>query len=127
MKKILAAWNLKAISEALNIHTHLVNSGKTWEDVGAYLKSIAADHRKEKKSSSANHPAYHRSCRKCGRPMRVYSANSDPKKRDRVLSKDGKEYKSMWLCGTSCSGKGCLYEEYSFLTVQEEIKKYRKE
>ena len=62
-------------------------------------------------------------CPECGQFMQVYPVNSDPKKRDRVLSGDGKEYNSMWLCGTSCSGKGCLYEEYSFLTVQEEIKK----
>ena len=60
-------------------------------------------------------------CPECGQFMQVYPVNTDPKKRDRVLSEDGKEYKSMWLCGTSCSGKGCLYEKFSTKTVEEEL------
>ena len=124
MKNILAAWTLKTIGEALNIHKHLANTGKSWADVELYLRD-AANISQEATSTGIQHPV--RSCPQCGRSMRIYSVNVDPKKRDRVLSEDGKEYKSMWLCGTSCSGKGCLYDEYSFLTVQEEIKKYRKE
>ena len=60
-------------------------------------------------------------CPECGYPMSIYPVNTDPLKRDRVLSEDGKEYKSMWLCGTSCSGKGCLYERFSTKTVEEEL------
>lgn len=124
MDKILAAWSLKTINEALNIHTHLANTGKSWADVELYLRDAANI---SQKATSIDIPRPVRACPECGQSMRVYPVNSDPKKRDRVLSKDGKEYKSMWLCGMLCSGKGCLYEEYSFLTVQEEIKKYRKE
>ena len=119
MKKILAAWNLKTINEALNIHKHLADTGNSWENVELYLRG-AVDIGQNATSKGIQRPVC--ACPICGRPMRVYPVNADPKKRDRVLSKDGKEYKSMWLCGTSCSGKGCLYEEYSFLTAQEEIK-----
>ena len=123
MKKILAAWNLKMIHEALNIHRHLANAGKTWEDVEQYIADSAGNKGHKAIAASGRRQAVIHVCPQCGRLMQLYSVNSDPQKRDRVISEKGSDYKSMWLCGTTCSGKGCLHEEYSVLTVQEEIER----
>lgn len=118
-------FSLKNWREFLNQMDFLDKNNISVDSVKAlleeYKKTVEQAGQKAQKSSSAM-----RKCPECGMTMLLYTVNDDPKKRDRVISEKGEEYKSMWLCGTSCSGKGCLYEEYSVLTVQEEIEKHRK-
>jgi hypothetical protein len=52
-------------------------------------------------------------CPECGNRMLLYPVNNTPD------SQVGEELKSQWLCGTSCSGRGCWYEEFSTRTPEE--------
>jgi hypothetical protein len=120
MEKILEAWSVKQVQEALNIYDTITPHGLTFEDVRAYMamlrqKAVAAKIEAERLQKQWN--AKRKQCPECGRLMGLYPVNSSPKKDDRVEG----GYKSMWLCGTLCSGKGCLYEAYNLYSVEEYI------
>lgn len=123
MEKLLAAWSLKTIQEAVNINRHLLNNGKSWKNVETYLPEAAKQIRFARGKRNTRRPMF-RPCPECGRPMQLYPVNSDSQGRDRVGTThfedpEGREYKSMWLCGTTCSGRGCLYEEYNLYSVEQ--------
>ena len=55
-------------------------------------------------------------CPDCGKPMSLWEVNNHPK------SMVGGEYKTQWICHDE---ENCGYQdEYSLLTLQEQIKKY---
>jgi len=106
MKKIIDTFSKKTIYEAINVNTMLTATGKSWEELKVFISEYKvtefdADIRTSKP------------CPECGYTMSIFSVNTRP---DEVVEK----YKSMWLCGSSCSKRGCLYEEYSTNTIEEE-------
>lgn len=101
MKKILAAWNLKTINEALNIHTHLANTGKAWGDVELYLRDAVNI---SQKATATNIPH----CPECGAPLQLLPVNDSP------ATQTGDDSKSVWLC------RKCFYEKFSDKTVKEQ-------
>ena len=107
MKKLLEAWSLGRIRDALSIADKLVKSGKTFEDVRNWLE--------QSRQSNVQQNIPIKKCPECGKSMRLYPVNTNTE--DQV----GGGYNLMWLCGTTCSGKGCLYEEYSTKTINEEL------
>ena len=122
MEKILAAWKIGTIQDALNMEASLSAKGKNWNDVRAYLAAVKKD-----AGAGGKAPiAASRPCPVCGHGMRLYPVNIDPRGTDRIGTTaaergQGTEYRSMWFCRT----KGCWHEDYSVLPVRQEAKKYQ--
>lgn len=112
MEKILQAWKLGMIQDAVNMHDHLVAHGKTFEDVREHLsratKYVAADV-KAREEWLSRLPK----CPDCEAPLNPYPINTSPG------NQVGGSFKSMWMCS-----KWCGYEKYNNTTVQEELKKH---
>lgn len=121
METILQPFTLKTIQECLILYEHLEKHGKTLDDVRGFLE-------RRPKVPKVRVASYftHRPCPKCGRPMRLYTVNTGVEDQVGKDPATGKPYRTMWFCGTSCSGKGCWYEEYSTLTVEEQLEKLRR-
>ncbi len=100
MDKVLAAWSLKTINEALNIHKHLANTGRSWDDVELYLKATARN-----KTAFA---AERLNCPECGAQLQLLPVNNSP------ATQTGDDSRSVWIC------RGCFYEQFSTKTVKEE-------
>ena len=119
--RLLAAWSIKTLQEFINVWDTITPNGKTAEDVRQYLKDSILEFRKRSAQGiRSRHGIFISSsivCPDCGYPLALYSVNTSSE--DQV----GKEFRSMWLCGTSCSGKGCWYEEYNKESVNEILAK----
>jgi len=116
MEKLLAAWSIKTLQEAINLYDHIKGSGKDFEDVRRYLLEVKGSHqafRAKRNIKFTQVKKRLKNCPDCGRKMGLYPVN------DSLESQVDKRYNSMWLCGTSCSGQGCWHEEYNTESVSE--------
>ena len=82
MERLLSAWGLKSIQEALNIQMHLAKNGKSWADVKDYLEQVKRIRQSIRKDSISRH------CPDCGRLMRLYPVNNNPRCIDRIGTTD---------------------------------------
>lgn len=113
--KSLAAFSGPTLQAFRRVAMTLRNDGHTMDDAIAYILGMPV-------RPPDNNPAMLvNKCPECGMAMNVYTVNTSAE--DQV----DPEYHSMWMCGTSCSGKGCGYEEYSPLSIQDQIEKLLRE
>ena len=108
MEKAVQAFTKKAIQTGLTLDATLKQFGFTWDDLREWWKN-----RQDPYIQTIKIPT--KPCPECGHTMRLYTLNTRP---DEMVEGFG----SMWLCGTSCSGRGCGYDEYSIKTFEEELK-----
>lgn len=115
IEKILEPWKGSVIQGAIQIHKRIMEKGVTWDDVEKWIKKnprvitseMSVEGRKIRKETKI------KTCPRCGKPM-----NGSNLYAESVKYKEG--FRSYWLCGAACcSGKGCGYEEWSKLTIEE--------
>ena len=107
MEKLLQAWSIKTIQEAINISEYISRQGKTWEDVKQYV--VVYNQRLGKKKETPVAPRPVKSCLYCKGNMFLFSVN------DSKCRQVGGNYKSQWYC-SNC-GESILSER----SVKEEL------
>jgi hypothetical protein len=106
IEKLLEPWSLKTVQEAMQINDRLNQRGKTWEDVKNWFD--------EKKTRST--PQINRLKRKCPRCGKILNYSNVSSKSEKYAQ----GYRTYFLCGAACcKSKGCGYEEWSKLTIEE--------
>ena len=122
MEKLLEPFSLSGIQTALNIHEVLEINNKTFKDVRKFLKKKKSENKKTlRKLDRARRWLKKRlkKCPECGGIMTLYPVNQTTE--DQV----GGGFKSQWLCGKICDNTGCGYEEFSNLSVQKQLEKFK--
>jgi len=109
MEKVLAAWGVKSLQEALNIQLHITSKGKTWEDVRGYLAEYTRE--RERKDITKQFRGVLCPNPRCRKPMVIFPVNTDPG------NQVGGDFKSMWYC----TDPRCNATIPNAGTVEEEI------
>lgn len=118
MERLLAAWSIKTLQEAINLYDHIRSKGKNFEDVRRYLLELKGSRQAHNVKGNIKFKQTKKrlkNCPICGKKMNLYPVNNSAE------SQVEEGFQSMWLCGTSCSGLGCWYEEYNKESVVEII------
>lgn len=131
MKKTLEAWDgVFTAGQQQELINMLLHARRNHIDLLSAMTNSPpmtrqTERQPNRKQNRVFRPIPKKPCLECKKNlMGLYPVNTDPRGFDRVGTTEnedpnGRNYNSMWLCGTSCNGKGCWHEEYNYYSVEE--------